>query len=103
MIEMVFWFWGLYALLSGSMRIFGGLQYDHLPARVVGVFFMLPLPISFYLPAFLNRIGVPNSERRFFFLFFELLVLAVFVGGGLLVGAYLRSRRGGTPANENEA
>lgn len=103
MIEMVFWFWGLYALLSGSLRMFGGLQFERLAARAVGLFFMVPLPISLYLPAYLTRLEIPVTDRRFFFIFFELLVLAFFVGIGLLVGVYLRARQSDEPIKKTEA
>lgn len=103
MIEMVFWFWGLYGLLSGSMRIFGGLHFERLAARVVGLFFMVPLPVSFYLPSLMDRLSIPPVDRRFFFIFFEMLILAVFVGCGLLAGALLRSRQRAEAGNENEA
>jgi hypothetical protein len=102
LIEMVFWFWGLYGLLSGKMRIFGGLHFEHATARIVGLFFMIPLPVSFFLPSMMVRLSIPPADRRFFFLFFEMVILVVCVGSGLLVGRLLRSRQPVEQSNDLE-
>lgn len=93
MIEIIFWLWGLYGLLSGSLRVFGRFNYQGWYARLIGMLFMIPLPISLYLPRFLAEAGVKSTDTRFYYLLFEAIVLIIFVGGGMLFGNQMNKRQ----------
>lgn len=84
---------GFIRLLSGSMRVFGKFNYQGWYARLVGAIFMIPLPISLYLPRLLSELGVPSYDSRFYFILFEVVMLIIFIGGGILFGNYMARKR----------
>jgi hypothetical protein len=85
MIEMMFWIWGMVALLSGRLQVGGELSFSGARARLIGLSFMLPLPLSLFGAPTLRR-WVSSSEIGFFLPWMTVLLVLVFVGGGLLLG-----------------
>jgi hypothetical protein len=86
MIEMIIWLWGLFGVLTGTLRIFGNITFRGMSARGVGILFMIPFPVSLYIPKLLRQYPIQQTDFQFFYLLAELLIILFFVGGGITLG-----------------
>lgn len=92
MIEMIFWLSGLYALITGRLGWGARFHLTNWRARLAGLSWMVPLPVTLYTPRMLRE-WMPASETHFFYGMVEIILIIVFIGGGLLLGWWLEPKR----------
>jgi hypothetical protein len=84
---------GLYALITGKVKLTRGLQLQGWQARVAGLFLMLPLPLAFgtgILVGFFMASGALPSSVQNYILLGELFLVLFGLAGAVIVGLVFR-------------